>query len=291
MDITLLLQKVAVVLARLLPVKVLDRLAAAAGVVACHVLRRRRENILINLRHIFADAGLDRRRNGQYMKNTFANYARCMVDFLRLGFMSPEDFDVEMIGLENVAAALAHGRGCVLLTMHIGNWDYAGSYLAARGVPMSALVEETRPEMYALYKRHRERMGMKTFPLSKAGYGFLHTIKNNRVLAVLGDRDILHNGVTVRFFDGYRSIPQGLGDIVAKKRMPVLFGYMVLSPPGRPRRYLGFIDAPVFFKPGDDAFNDHMVRRLECFIRQYPDQWMLFEPDWVAATGGRGGAS
>lgn len=288
MDITLLLQKAAIVLARLLPIKVADRLAAGAGVLICHQLRDRRENILTNLEHIFAGAGMDRGRMNQYMKNTFANYARCMVDFLRLGFMSRDDFDVEMIGLENVTQALAHGRGCVLLTMHIGNWDYAGSYLAARGVPMSALVEETRPEMYALYTRHRERMGMKTFPLSKAGYGFLHTIKNNRVLAVLGDRDILRNGVTVRFFDGFRSIPQGLGDIVAKKNMPVLFGYMVLSPPGRRHRYLGFIDAPVFFTDRGEAFNECMVRRLEQFIRQYPDQWMLFESDWVAGPGKAG---
>ncbi|MBE0432280.1 hypothetical protein IBX73_02305 [candidate division WOR-3 bacterium] len=283
----MLLQKAAIFLVRLFPLKLADRLAARSGILVCFLSQRRRNNISTNLGHIFAREDIDRSRMNQYLKNTFANYARCMVDFLRLGFMSRDDFDVEMVGLENVLAALEHGRGCVLLTMHIGNWDYAGSYLAARGVPMSALVEETRPEMYELYKRHRERMGMKTFPLSNAGYGFLHTIKNNRVLAVLGDRDILRNGVTVDFFDGRRNIPRGLGDIVIKKKMPVLFGYMVLNPAGRGHRYLAFIDEPVFFTRTESEFNECMVRRLEQFIRLYPDQWMLFESDWVGEQCGK----
>jgi KDO2-lipid IV(A) lauroyltransferase len=187
-----------------------------------------------------------------------------------------------MIGLENIEKALVHGRGCILLTMHIGNWDYAGSYLASRGVPMSALVEETGSEMYELYTKHREAMGMKTFPLSKAGYAFLHTIKNNRVLAVLGDRDILKNGITVDFFTGRRSIPRGLGEIIIRRKLPVLFGYMVLQPRNTKYRYLGFIDRPVLFSGSVDEFNKAMVTRFEKFIRTYPDQWMLFESDWVA---------
>lgn len=291
MNITVLLQKTAILLVRLFPLKLADRIAARSGILICSLSERRRNTVLTNLGHIFARNDIDRARMNRYLKNTFANYARCMVDFLRLGFMSRDDFDVEIVGLENIGAALEHGRGCVLLTMHIGNWDYAGSYLAARGVPMSALVEETSPEMYGLYTRHRERMGMKTFPLSRAGYGFLHTIKNNRVLAVLGDRDILRNGVTVDFFDGRRNIPRGLGEIVIKKRMPVLFGYMVLNPAGRGHRYLAFIDAPVFFTRTEEEFNDCMVSRLEQFIRRYPDQWMLFESDWVGGQRAKAGAA
>ncbi len=201
---------------------------------------------------------------------------------MRLGSIDPGEFSVEMRGLHNVEAALKYGRGCVLLTMHIGNWDYAGSYLATRGVPMSALVEETRPEMYAFYTKHRERLGMKTFPLSRSAIGFLHTIKNNRVLAVLGDRDIIGNGITVDFLDGRRKIPRGLGEIVIRRQLPVVFGYMVLHPDPGEHRYLGCIEEPVFFSGTADEFNKTMVAKFEAMIRQFPDQWMLFGSDWVA---------
>jgi lauroyl/myristoyl acyltransferase len=281
MNITVPLQKLATTFAISIPLKLADKIAYCLGSLFCTFSKRRRDYILRNLGYIFADEDVGRARVNRYLKNTFINYARCMVDFLRLGFISKEDFSVELVGLENIHDALRYGRGCIMLTMHIGNWDYAGSFLAARGVPMSALVEETVPEMYELYKKHREKMGMKTFPLSRAGYGFLHTIKNNRVLAVLGDRDILKTGVAVEFFGGRRKIPRGLGEIVIKKQMPVLFGHLVLNPCHKRQRYLGFIDKPRFFTGTEDEFNHVMVKRFEDFIRSYPDQWMLFESDWL----------
>jgi KDO2-lipid IV(A) lauroyltransferase len=267
---------------RCIPWKLADRMAVLLAQLFCRFSKGGRINILNNLQHNFHDqqarpVGLKR-----YITHTFVTYGRTMLDFLRLGFISADDFNVEMHGIENLDKALEHGRGCVLLTMHIGNWDYAGSYLATRGVPMSALVEETEPEMYQFYTKHRERLGMKTFPLSKAGFAFLHTIKNNRVLAVLGDRDILKNGVTVDFFDGRRNIPRGLGDIVIRRKLPVLFGYMVLHPKRGQYRYLGVIEPPVFFRGTIEEFNRTMVAKFEEFISQYPDQWMLFKSDWVA---------
>jgi lauroyl/myristoyl acyltransferase len=265
-----------------IPLKLADQIARLLAQLFCRFSKNGRVNILKNLHHIFAHEDIESEQLQQYLKNTFVTYGRTMLDFLRLGFIKPEDFSVEMLGLENVNKALQYRRGCVLLTMHIGNWDYAGSYLATRGVPMSALVEETAPEMYALFTRHRERLGMRTFPLSKAGFAFLHTIKNNRVLAVLGDRDILKNGITVDFFDGRRNIPRGLGEIIISRELPVLFGYMVLHPRLGRKRYLSAIEHPIFFKGSPEEFNKAMVAKFEEYIRKYPDQWMLFRSDWVA---------
>jgi lauroyl/myristoyl acyltransferase len=282
MNVTLRLRKFAAVTLPHVPSKLTDRIAHILARLFLRFSKESRNNILKNLRYIFANDEVQFKQLQEYTKNTFDNYARTMVDFLRLGFMRPQDFSVELIGLENIEKALGYDRGCVLLTMHIGNWDYAGSFLAARGVPMSALVEETEPEMYDLYTKHRERLGMKTFPLSKAGYAFLHTIKNNRVLAVLGDRDILKNGITVDFLGGRRNIPRGLGEIIIKRKLPVVFAYMVFNPKDRKERYLGVIEAPVFFDGTTEEFNKTMVAWFEDLIREYPDQWMLFESDWVA---------
>jgi len=281
MNPTAALQKLAIRLIRVIPLKVADRIAISIALLSFRFSRARREQILTNLRHVFAGEHVGRHQMEQYMKNTFINYARAMVDFLRLSYITEADFNVYVEGIENIYDALRHERGCIMLTMHIGNWDYAGCYLAARGVPMSALVEETDPEMYELYKRHRERTGMITFPLSKAGYGFLHTIRNNRVLAVLGDRDIANKGVTVDFFDGKRSIPRGLGEIIIKRKIPVVFGYLVFNPSRHGSRYLGWIDAPVVFDGIEDEFNEVMVNKFEQLIRRFPDQWMLFQNDWV----------
>jgi len=274
--------KFAAFVIRYIPLKFADWIACFLAQLYCRFSKERRSNILNNLQHIFAHEDMAPEQLKRYLRNTFNSYARTMVDFLRLGSMTTGEFSVEMHGFDNVDKALQYGRGCVLVTMHIGNWDYAGSYMAARGVPMNALVEETEPGMYELYTRHRERLGMKTFPLSKAGYAFLHTIKQNRVLAILGDRDILKNGITVDFFNGRRNIPRGLGEIVIQRRLPVVFGYMVLHPGRGKLRYLCTIQSPVFFSGSVDEFNKAMVAAFETMIREFPDQWMLFASDWVA---------
>jgi KDO2-lipid IV(A) lauroyltransferase len=206
-----------------------------------------------------------------------------MTDFFRLSYMEKEDFDVERDGIDNADRALEAKRGCILITMHLGNWDYAGAYLAAYGVPIIALVEETDPEMFDLYTKNRERTGMKTFPVQRSAIAFLQTIRHNHLLAIVADRDIMKNGITVDFFNGRRSIPRGLADLIIRKKIPVVFGCMVFNPPGKEHRYLGTIEPPLIFNGSAEEFNKLMVRKFEEYIRKYPDQWLVFHPEWLDA--------
>jgi lauroyl/myristoyl acyltransferase len=284
MKLLVLLQKLGIVFIRVIPLKLADKIAARIGIFCCYLLKTKRTYIQNNLKHIFADENISVEQFNYYVKNTFINFARVTVDFLRLGYISKKDIisSVRPFGVvEHTTQGLSLKRGVVLITLHLGNWDYAGSYLAALGVPMSALVEETESEMFDLYTKHRERTGMQTFSVGKAGYAFLQTIKNNRVLAVLADRDIMKNGITVDFYSGKRNIPKGLADIVIKRKLPVLFAYMVLNPNKGQHRYLGVIEPPIVFNKTIDEFNRLMVTKFQHYIRSYPDQWLVFHPEWV----------
>lgn len=284
MSLTVQLQKIGIALTRLLPVKVADRIADGLGMLFCYASRTKREYIQNNVRHIFHREELEPEQRVSYVKKTFKNFARSMTDFFRLAYITRDDFNIDCVGFDNAFKALELNRGCVLITLHLGNWDYAGAFLAAHGVPMNALVEVTEGEMFRLYTRHREHTGMKTFPVNRAGYAFLDTIKRNRVLALLADRDIMKNGITVDFFSGKRKIPRGLGDIIIKKKIPVLFAYLVFHPTSTVHRYLGCVEPPVVFDCSIDEFNRVLVKKMEGFIRTYPDQWFVFHPEWIEET-------
>jgi lauroyl/myristoyl acyltransferase len=146
---------------------------------------------------------------------------------------------------------------------------------------MNALVEETEPEMFRLYTKHREATGLRTFPLSRASYAFLDTIKNNRILAILADRDILKQGVVFKFFSGKRSLPRNLGAIIIKRKIPVVFGYMVLleKADGR-KRYLGVVEKMVLFND-ENEFYTYIIERFQTIISKYPDQWFVFHAEWI----------
>lgn len=280
MNLELQLRRLGVFALRIIPLGLADTIATLLGSFFYHILKQRRRYIERNLRYVFSGRTIEQREFDRFVKNTFVNYSRHMVDFLRLGFMTGEDFSVEMVGIENAFEALKLNRGCVLLTLHLGNWDYAGAYLATRGVPISALVENIDPAMLDLYTEHRERTGMRTFPVSRSAFAFVSTIKSNRLLAILGDRDVVGNGVPVQFFSGIRKVPRGLGEIIIKKQLPVVFGYMVYHP-DKKQRYLGYIEPMIFFSGSVDEFNKCMVEKFEEFIRTYPDQWLVFQPEWV----------
>ncbi|MEO0126374.1 MAG: lysophospholipid acyltransferase family protein [candidate division WOR-3 bacterium] len=277
MNIAVRLQKCGIVLTRILPLRIADKIARVIGGVSYFILKRKRQYILKNLRYIFDN----RISNRNYIcRKTFENFARCMVDFFRLGFLKKDELIKYVIasGLENLDEALKMKKGSILLTLHIGNWDYAGSYLAARGYPMNALVEETEPEMFELYTKHREATGLKTFPLSRSSAAFLDTIKNNRILAILADRDITKQGIEITFFSGKRRFPKSLGEIVAKRKIPVLFGYMVLI--NGEKRYLGVVE-PFRTFDNEMEFYQYMIKNFERIIKKYPDQWFVFHPEWL----------
>ena len=277
------LQKSGVGFTRLMPIKLVDKIAIGTGLLYCYFSKRKRDYIISNLKHIFTDDIISQEQMNCLLKRTFTNFALTMTDFFRLAFMSKQDLinSSECIGYENITQALAQGSGCVLITLHLGNWDYAGPYPAARGVPMTALVEETDAEMLALYTKHRESTGMRTYPVNRAGHAFLDIIKNNRVLAVLADRDVAKNGIPINFFSGNRMIPKGLAEIIIKKKIPVIFAYMVLSASNRRARYLGVIEEPFVYDGEADSFNRLMVDKFEGFIKQYPEQWFVFHPEWL----------
>lgn len=261
----------------ILPLRVVDSIARFIGGLIYFFLKRKRRYILRNLYYIMP---YTRGLHNYLCRKTFENFARCMIDFFRLGFLKKDDVikDVVGTGIENLDKALTMKRGCILLTLHLGNWDYAGSYLAALGYPMNALVEETETEMFRLYTKHREATGLKTFPLSRGSIAFLDTIKNNRILAVLADRDITKQGKEFKFFSGRKNLPKNLGEIIVKRKIPVVFGYMVLV--NREKRYFGVVE-PVKIFESESAFNQYMVDRFESAIKKYPDQWFVFHPEWI----------
>ncbi|MCX7994706.1 MAG: lysophospholipid acyltransferase family protein [candidate division WOR-3 bacterium] len=276
MNIVVKLQKCGVFLARIMPLKVSDSIARFIGGLCCFFLKKKRGYILRNLYYIVPDKSA----HNYLCRKTFEKFARCMVDFFRIGYLRKSDVinDVLAFGVEYLDQALTSKKGCILLTLHIGNWDYAGSYLAACGYPMNALVEETEPEMFRLYTKHREATGLKTYPLSRSAAALLDTIKNNRILAVLADRDLTGKGEKLKFFSGQRRFPANLGEIVVKRKIPVVFGYMVLSE-GK-KRYVGFVEPAQIFED-EKKFYRYMIDCFERTIRKYPDQWFVFHPEWI----------
>ena len=118
--------------------------AAAAGNLAYDLAGHKRQLIHENLAH---PMGLDpgHRRVKSAARRAFRNYAKYLVDMMRIGELSPRAA-ADLVHIENVEVldeAHARGKGVLVCTIHVGGMDMIGPGLKLRGEAMHVVADDT----------------------------------------------------------------------------------------------------------------------------------------------------
>jgi KDO2-lipid IV(A) lauroyltransferase len=216
----------------------------------------------------------------------FVNYARYMVDLVRLPHVKSRELidNIRVDGWEHVEAAYKIGKGVVFATGHIGNWDMAGAAFAARGRPVSALVETLQPARWnERVQRTRTAAGVKAIPIENGPREMLAALRKQEGLAVLVDRPLEADGVPVTFFGRLTHVPGGAATLALRTGSPVVPAALVRDPAGN--GYLAHIGPPIVGEKSDDAtaVMQRVMSWLEGIIRRYPDQWFMFRQMWPSS--------
>lgn len=271
--------------ARALPSPCVRGAGEIAGRVAGQVLRSRRSQIARNLRR--ADPRLQGRSLDQAVDAAFVSYARYWVESFRLPDLSPETIDAgfSFEGYGHVADALERGSGAIIALPHLGGWEWAAFWLTLiEEVGVTAVVEALDPpELFEWFVDFRRSLGMNVVGLGPdAGSATVRALRDNQVLCLLSDRDIVGTGVPVEFFGEATTLPAGPATLALRTGAPLLptaiyfdgAGHRaVVRPPlaverrGRLRDDVGRI-------------TQDLAHHLEELIRAAPDQWHLMSPNW-----------
>jgi lauroyl/myristoyl acyltransferase len=240
-----------------------------------------------NMRQVLGPQS-DPREAARLTRAAFANYARYMIDLVRLPHLETTDFvhNVRVEGWEHVDAAYRVGKGVVFATGHIGNWDMAGAAFAARGRPVSALVETLKPARWnERVQRTRTAAGVKAIPIENGPREMLAALRKQEGLAVLVDRPLVEDGVAVTFFGRTTRVPGGAATLALRTGSPVVPAALVRDPRGN--GYVAHIGPPIVGERGDDAslMMQRIMSWLEGIIRRYPDQWFMFRHMWPQERG------
>jgi KDO2-lipid IV(A) lauroyltransferase len=144
------------------------------------------------------------------------SYARYWMETFRLPSQSRQQAldGVHCADQDELAAAMAAGRGAILALPHVGNWDAGAAWVVANGWPIISVAERLKPEsLFERFIAYRRKLGMEIIPLTggqrapldvlaeKAGQGY--------AVALLADRDLSARGVEVEFFGGRTRMPPG----------------------------------------------------------------------------------
>ena len=220
----------------------------------------------------------------------FRTYARYWIDMFRLDLLSDEEVlaRTDAVGFEHVEEALAQGGGLICALPHVGNWDIGGRYMAARGHLVVSVAEELRPRrLFELFLSHRQSLGMEILGLSRdaqVGRRLARRLAENRVVALVADRDLTGRGVEVSMFGAVRRIPAGPALLAISTGAPIIVtpAYQVLA--GGWRIVFG---APLSIELSGDRRRDVtaltrlMAEEFERAISAAPADWHQFQPAWT----------
>ena len=106
----------------------------------------------------------------------------------------------------------ASGRGVVVALPHMGNWDWAGAWACATGMPLSTVAERLRPErLYDEFVAYRSSLGMEILPAGDASTfpRLVDTVAAGGFVCLLADRDLSRSGVEVWLCDEPARMPRG----------------------------------------------------------------------------------
>lgn len=254
------------------------------GRLACRLNSRQRNRLLENYRHVLGPEA-PAAQVESLARRAFSYLAVGYLDLLRAPVLKQRSSSVADFDPVNLDAGLKSGRGAILVTAHIGNWDLAGVFLTARGYPLSAVVEPIPEGWTKTFDRYRRVAEMETIPIPDHR-AINSAIERGRILTLVADRDLTGRGILCPSFDARRSFPRGPAAYALKHNLPVLIGYFVFqNRPGRPP-YLGIIEEPIWPRPTGrmDADIENLTRliarHLNRIIASYPDQWLAFRAGW-----------
>lgn len=133
----------------------------------------------------------------------------------------------EVEGLDHLRAALAGGRGAIVLAAHMGNAALLTVKLAHAGWPVSIVYKEARMMSAGFFQAGMERYGIQGI-LANAGiraYGqMLTALKNGRLLFIMLDQGVkkAEDGLVQRFLAKDMPMPAGPAQLARTARSPVL---------------------------------------------------------------------
>ncbi|MFZ2528789.1 MAG: phosphatidylinositol mannoside acyltransferase [Rhodococcus sp. (in: high G+C Gram-positive bacteria)] len=264
-----------------------DPVAEALFDVGADLAARRRggpQQLRRNLARVL-DVAPDRVPDDLIRRST-RSYARYWREAFRLPSMDLDataaSLDSSIEGRENIEKALADGRGAILALPHSGNWDMAGVWCARTYGQFSTVAERLRPEsLYRRFVDYREHLGFEVFPLSGGeSPPFVELsarLRDNRIVALLGERDLARKGVPVTFFGEPTRLPAGPAKLAIETGAALLPVHCWFTDDGWGFRIHEEIDVTGGLPTATQALAD----RFAADIAEHPADWHMLQPLWL----------
>ncbi|MBA3488128.1 MAG: phosphatidylinositol mannoside acyltransferase, partial [Longispora sp.] len=218
------------------------------------------------------------------------SYARYWLETFRLPTRTHAQLltDFRMDRGELLLAHAAAGEGAIIALPHGGNWDAAGAWGAASGIPITTVAERLRPEgLYRKFLAFREGLGMHIIPSSGGDQPpadlLAERIEAGHLVPLLADKDLSRRGVEVKFFGGRTRMPGGPAMLSIRTGAPLYVVSMWYEPDVARGRLIGPLKVPTRGSLGAriSELTQLVADTMAQGIAEHPEDWHMLQRLWL----------
>ena len=189
-------------------------------------------------------------------------------------------FDFE--NLEHLQQAHAGGKGVLILTAHLGNWEGGSCFLPRLGFPTCFIAKKLKnPQMDAFIKANREQGGAEMIDAKLGARRILKSLNEGKVICVLLDQHH-RDGVLVDFFGRPAYTTPVMVQLAMKTGAPVVPAFTLRT---EDNRYTTSFGEPIQFAPSSSPetlkqYTQQCNDLIEAAVRKKPSQWFWLHNRW-----------
>ncbi len=217
----------------------------------------------------------------------FMNQGDILVDTIKYAYMSDEEIRARVVveGREHLNEARSSGRGIMMITGHIGNWEVLSHIARLLGMEFCVMADiRKNPRLESIIDGLRARSGATILPPKGKALMLIRELKRGRTIGMIIDQRGRRRDQTFCDFLGMPALTNPAPAFIAiKGEALVVPAYIVKQGGFYHIRIEKALDAAEFAHKEDaiQQLSDAMQSWVASVVSIYPHQWFWLHSRWV----------
>lgn len=271
-------------LTNIFPFRISLKFFSGIGSLLYHFDKRHRNVALENLSFVFSDKSNAEIK--KIAKKSFKNIGLTIGEIARI-VKEGKDFInniTEYEGINNIEKAMKKGKGVIIMSAHLGNWEIGALAIGKRWKFNSVVRPLDNQLLNEFLYKIRTTFNGSVISKKNAMKEILKCLKRNELVAILMDQNTSRDeGIFVDFFGKKACTTPVIAILTLRTGASVIPTFLIREDTGK---FKLIFEKEVEIIPSGDYRKDIerytliFTRVIESAVRKYPEQWLWLHRRW-----------